>query len=240
MKRIPQTIALYASPTTDCNYLPEQQSTSLFADPDLQKNKYLHSTLSKQGFRRSGEYLYRPGCEKCNACIATRVPVDEFLPSRGQRRTLKKNEDLIVKVLPAEFTPEHFELYQRYLSSRHANAGMDNPTRESYMQFLTSSWSETHFIEFRLNNELAAIAVIDELDNAFSAVYTFFSPDLDKRSLGQFAILYEIEYARQNGLDWLYLGYWIDKCRKMNYKQDYRPQEHFKDNQWIRVQKKHK
>ena len=237
MNKTPQSIALYASPATDCNYLPGQQSSSLFADPDLPKNKSLHSSLSKQGFRRSGEFIYRPGCEECNACTATRIPVNEFLPSRGQRRTWKQNQDLTVKVLPARFDPEHFELYQHYLSTRHTNGGMDNPTPESYMQFLSSSWSETHFLEFRLEEKLAAIAVVDELENALSAVYTFFDPGLSKRSLGRFAILYEIEYARKNELEWLYLGYWIKECQKMKYKQEYQPQEHFRGNQWFRAEK---
>ena len=237
MSQVPQSIALYASPATDCNYLPGQQSISLFANPDLPKNKSLHSSLSRQGFRRSGEFIYRPGCEKCNACIATRVPVHEFQPSRGQRRTWKQNQDLAVKILPAEFNLEQFELYQRYLSKRHANGGMDDPTPESYVQFLSSSWSETYFMEFRLNKKLAAIAVVDELENALSAVYTFFDPELSKRSLGRFSILYEIEYAREKGLEWLYLGYWIDECQKMQYKQGYQPQEHFRKNQWIRAEK---
>ncbi len=237
MSQIPQSIALYVSPTTDCNYLPDQQSTSLFADPGLAKNKSLHSSLSKQGFRRSGEFIYRPRCEKCKACIATRIPVHEFLPSRGQRRTWKQNQDLTIKILPAEFNPEHFELYQRYLSTRHAKGGMDNPSPESYMQFLSSSWSKTHFIEFRLDEKLGAIAVIDELHSALSAVYTFFDPNLSQRSLGRFAILYEMEYAREKGLEWLYLGYWIEECQKMNYKQDYQPQEHLKQGQWRRVSK---
>ncbi len=235
MSQTPQSIDLYASPAADCNYLPGQQSTSLFADPDLQKNKTLHSSLSRQGFRRSGEFIYRPGCESCNACVATRLPVHEFQPTRGQRRTWKQNQDLTTEIIPAEFNAEHFELYQRYLSTRHAGGGMDEPTPEGYMSFLSSSWSETLFFEFRLDGKLAAIAVVDELENAVSAVYTFFDPELSKRSLGRFAILYEIEYARQKGLKWLYLGYWIDECQKMQYKQDYQPQEHFSKNQWFRA-----
>ena len=234
MSQKPQSIDLYASAATDCNYLPGQQSTSLFVDPDLPKNKSIHSSLSRQGFRRSGEFIYRPGCEKCNACIATRVPVHEFQASRGQRRTWKQNQDLTVKILPAEFNPEHFELYQRYLSTRHAKGGMDDPTPESYIQFLSSSWSKTYFIEFRLEEKLVMIAVVDQLNNALSAVYTFFDPDLSQRSLGRFAILYEIEYARKNELEWLYLGYWIENCQKMKYKHEYQPQEHFKNGQWLR------
>ena len=158
----------------------------------------------------------------------------KFQANRGQRRTWKQNQDLTVKILPAEFNPEHFELYQRYLSTRHAKGGMDDPTPESYMQFLSSSWSKTYFIEFRLEEKLAMIAIVDQLNNALSAVYTFFDPDLGQRSLGRFAILYEIEYARKNELEWLYLGYWIENCQKMKYKHEYQLQEHFKNGQWLR------
>ncbi len=235
MSNFPEKISFFATPAHDCNYLPDQQSTTVFADPALPKNRKVHSLLSQHGFRRSGEFIYRPDCQKCHACIATRIPINDFEPSRGQRRTWKKNQDLTTRILPATFDLEHFELYQRYLSMRHANGGMDNPTPESYTQFLFSNWSTTHFIEFRLNKKLAAIAVVDELENALSAVYTFFDPDLGQRSLGKFAILYEIEFARQQGLKWLYLGYWIEACQKMNYKQDYRPQEHYINEQWVRV-----
>ena len=232
--RPPENISLYSTPSQDCNYLSDKQSTSVYADPYLPKNMVIYSFLSEHGFRRSGEHIYRPQCEMCNACVATRVPVNNFHPNRNQRRTWKQNEDLTIKVFPAEYRTEHFELYQRYLSIRHANGGMDDPTPESYMNFLTCSWSETFFFEFRMKKKLVAVAVVDKLNNALSAVYTFFDPDLSHRSLGKFSILYTIEYASQSEMKWLYLGYWIEECQKMKYKQEYQPQEHFKNHQWIK------
>lgn len=238
MSNLPLSIDLYATPETDCNYLPGQQSTTAFADPDLPKDKNIHSILALQGFRRSGEHIYRPKCQSCQACISTRLKVSEFKMSRNQRRTWKQNQDLDIQINPAKFQQEHFELYQLYIATRHENGGMDNPTVESYMQFLTSDWSDTYFIEFRLKQRLIAIAVIDELENALSAVYTFFDPSYSRRSLGRFAVLYEIDFARQKGIEHLYLGYWIENCQKMSYKLDYQPQEHFTRGRWMNVVKK--
>ncbi|MFK8066673.1 MAG: arginyltransferase [Gammaproteobacteria bacterium] len=232
MTELPKKMDLYTGPESSCSYLPDQKSTSVFAEPGLPKTKAIQTWLSEQGFRRSGEFIYRPYCQNCSACLATRIPIKNFKLSRNQKRTWKKNQDLTVEIKPAEFDQAHFDLYKRYISSRHAGGGMDNPTTDSYMQFLSSEWSETSFIEFRLDQKLAAIAVVDQLDNALSAVYTFFDPDLNQRSLGRYAILYEIDYAQRNNLEWIYLGYWIKACQKMSYKQDYQPQEHFINGQW--------
>lgn len=109
---------------------------------------------------------------------------------------------------------------------------MDNPTPESYMDFLTASWADTRFCEMRLDDKLLAVAIIDEIGDALSSVYTFFDPDYANRSLGKFAILYSIEDARKKGLAWVYLGYWIAECRKMKYKNEYQPMEYFIDGKW--------
>ncbi len=238
MNNLPLSIDLFATPETTCNYLPDQQSTTVFADPNLTKDKNVHSILALQGFRRSGEYIYRPNCQACQACISTRLRVADFQLNRNQRRTWKRNQDLDIQIHPAKFEQEHFDLYQRYIATRHEDGGMDNPTPESYMQFLTCEWSDTYFIEFRLDQNLVAVAVLDALENAFSAVYTFFAPHLSQRSLGRFAVLYEIDFAKQKGIEYLYLGYWIKECQKMSYKLDYQPQEHFIRGRWQNAIKK--
>ena len=117
-----------------------------------------------------------------------------------------------------------------------SGGGMDNPTHESYMQFLTASWAKTVFYEMRLrdDNTLLAVTVVDIMENALSAVYTFFDPDYGHKSLGRFAILFQIKEARKLEFDWLYLGYWIENCRKMNYKDEYQPLEYYRNNDWIR------
>ncbi len=230
-----QKLAFFATPPHDCNYLPGREATTLFADPRFPKTTRLYTALADCGFRRSGEHLYMPHCSGCSACIPVRIPVHDFRPSRNQNRAIRRNSDLTVNRLPAAYNREHFSLYERYLAMRHPGGGMDNPSPEAYMNFLTASWADTFFYEMRRDGELIAVAVADQLDNALSAVYTFFAPEHGhRRSPGRFAVLYLIEQARIQDLNWLYLGYWIRDCRKMNYKDEYRPLEYFYNNDWHR------
>lgn len=225
-------LKFFISPSHTCNYLSDREATSLFADPLFPKNKSLYTALVTNGFRRSGEHLYQPYCVDCSECIPIRIPVDEFRFSRNHKRTWKKNRDISVNIIAAEFHQEHFELYKKYLSQRHPGGGMDNPEKADYINFLWSSWSETQLFEFRLDKKLIAVAVVDELEGALSAVYTFFDPDEQKRSPGKYTILYLIRHTLKLNYSWLYLGYWIAECDKMKYKIEYQPVECFIHEKW--------
>ncbi len=144
-----------------------------------------------------------------------------------------KNDKLTVKCLPAAFYQEHFELYQRYLSHRHAGSSMENPGTDEYINFLSSDWSETYFYEFRENNRLLAVTVADKLTQGLSAVYTFFDPEYETYSLGNFAVLWLVQETRSLQLRWVYLGYWIPNCKKMQYKSVFQPAEIFSSGRWI-------
>ncbi|KPJ95112.1 MAG: hypothetical protein AMJ53_03540 [Gammaproteobacteria bacterium SG8_11] len=234
---IPNSLAFYASEPHQCNYLPDKQALTVFADPNVPMTTAIYSRIIEYGFRRSGEYVYIPKCPDCNSCISIRIPVQEFLPSRNQRRVIKKNSDLTVRRHPASFADEHYQLYQTYLRSRHSGGGMDNPTAKDYLKFLSSSWSATVFYEIRLGDQLIGVTVVDQLHTGLSAVYTFFDPSQEKRSPGSFAILWLIEESRRLDLNWLYLGYYIPNCQKMNYKDHYRPLEAFINGQWRKYSK---
>lgn len=229
-----QKLGFYATPPHDCNYLPGREAITLFADPRFPKNIRLYSALADCGFRRSGEHLYIPHCSNCSACVPVRVPVAEFRRSRSQNRAWRRNADLEITELPAEFRDEHFALYRRYLGARHAGGGMDSPTPESYLEFLAATWSKTVFYEMRLYGKLLAVAVADLMHDGLSAIYTYYDPEFCRRSLGRFAVLYEIEEARRRNFSWVYLGYWIRDCKKMSYKIEYRPLEYYIDNEWRR------
>ena len=232
-----QNLGFYNTPPHECSYFPDRQAITLFADPRFPKSKDLYSTLANYGFRRSGKHLYQPHCKACTACIPVRIPVNEFNSRRNQRRLWKKNKYLTIKTLAADFYDEHFQLYKHYQSVRHAGGGMDNPTTKSYMDFLIADWMDTVFYEMRLNNKLLAVAVVDQLKDGLSAVYTFFDPEYSVRSLGTYAILLEIEDARRLNLGWVYLGYWINGCAKMSYKSEFQPLEYFINNSWKRLPK---
>lgn len=229
------SLGFFVTPPHKCGYLPGRNAVTIFVDPRRRPNIQTYTLLSQLGFRRSGDHVYRPQCPDCNACIPVRIPVDEFMPTRAQRRTLRANADVQLVPKPPVFQREHFALYERYVNARHSGGSMENPDRDSYLEFLTSSWADSVFYEFRCERRLVAVAVVDHMLDGLSAVYTFFDPELPRRSLGRLAILKQIELARTLQLQWLYLGYWIEECRKMAYKREYRPLEQLRDGAWRRL-----
>ncbi len=234
MAQRPQSknLPFYITPAHPCSYFPERQARTVFADPLSQKTCALYTKLSANGFRRSGGYIYRPGCDNCHACVPIRINVNEFRPNRAQRRAYKRNEDLTTTLEEPSYQEEHFLLYKRYIQSRHPGGGMETDDPKRYMEFLSAPWADTWFVEFRAQDTLLAVAVVDQLADGLSAVYTFFDPEVGQRGLGTYAILWEIEQCRRMNSARLYLGYWIGGCEKMQYKQDFRPQEYFLDNRW--------
>jgi arginyl-tRNA--protein-N-Asp/Glu arginylyltransferase len=216
----------------DCSYLADHQAQNIYPDPNQTITNLLYSDLIKHGFRRSGNQAYRPFCPNCQQCVPVRINVKQFKPNRSQKRCLKRNQHITLETKPARFNPEHFELYRRYLASRHTGGGMDNPTEESYNNFLLSHWSDTSFIEFRDDKKLVAIAVTDHVHNGMSSFYTFFDPDYEKQSLGTFAILQQLNIAQAQHLSWLYLGYWIEECKKMSYKSQFSAVQGYINQQW--------
>jgi len=231
-----EQLDFYLTPEHECSYLPWQQAMTLFADPSVCINTDVYSELIQFGFRRSGTHVYRPRCPMCDACIPIRIPVDSFQPSRSQRRIWKRNQALSIEATAAEYNDEHFQLYRRYMSSRHAGGGMDTPEPDKYAEFLINPYIDACFYEFRLDGKLIAVAAADVLNDALSAVYTFFDPAESKRSLGGMAILWQIQQAGKLGLRHVYLGYWIKECQKMVYKDQYRPFEIFREGQWLMLE----
>lgn len=227
-----QRIQFYLTAHYDCSYLPDQRARSQVATPTHLIDAHAYSALIRAGFRRSGQFIYRPHCEQCHACVPVRVDVADFVPNRTQRRCLKRNRHLSARFLPLDFKEEHYALYRSYLGSRHAGGGMDRDGPEQYTQFLLSSNVDSVMVEFREGNTLAMIAVIDQIDDGLSAVYTFFDPAREKDSLGVYGVLWQIELAKRLELPYLYLGYWIEASRKMAYKKQYPPLEGLVDGRW--------
>lgn len=228
-------LGFFATSAHDCSYLEGREATTLFVDPLAPIDKHLYSALAEAGFRRSGNQIYRPWCQSCSACIPVRVLVGRFSGDKRHRRIWRRNRDLAMNRMPPQFTDEYFLLYQRYINARHADGDMYPANAEQFESFLVSGRPEVWFYEFRAHDELLAVAVVDELDDGLSAVYTFFDPGCGKRSLGVFAVLWLIEEARRQGLQHLYLGYWIKQCQKMSYKTDYKPIEMLINNTWIQT-----
>lgn len=230
-----ESVLFYVSPPHPCSYLPNEESVSLFADPYGFMSTELYSRLIDKGFRRSGKHVYRPHCPHCNACVATRIPASSFRPNRSQRRNWRNNQDIEVIQRSSDYCDEHFQLYRRYINTRHAGGDMENPTPHAYRSFLRCSWADTLFLEFRADERLLGVAVCDVLQRGLSAVYTFFDPEHAKRGLGTFAILWLISESQQRGLNYVYLGYWIAENQKMSYKSRFRPIECFIEGRWAKL-----
>ncbi len=228
-------IKLYATQPHACSYLPGEEATSIFVDPNQAITPELYSALSERGFRRSGKHIYSPHCHTCSACIPARIPVQLFRKNRRQRKCWNRNQDLTVTSVRSIDSAEHYQLYARYISARHSDGDMFPPSEEQYSGFLTSEWGVTEYLEFRLQQRLIAVAVADRMNDGYSAVYTFYDPDEEKRSPGMFAILWQIAMTAGENLSHVYLGYWIKQCQKMRYKSEYRPLELLIDHRWLRM-----
>src|SRR4051812_853926 len=167
------TLKLFATQPHPCSYINGEQATTVFVDPEANVDVELYSQLSLLGFRRSGAHLYRPQCSNCQACMSCRIPVVLFAPNRSQRRCWHKNRDITITDVDRIDTLEHYNLYSRYIESRHQNGDMYPPSEEQYKAFLTSEWGSTRYLEFRVAGELVGVSVCDYLKDGLSAVYTF-------------------------------------------------------------------
>jgi arginyl-tRNA--protein-N-Asp/Glu arginylyltransferase len=233
--------------TFACSYLPEQDEKLLIFMSDTQPTMLEYDYLISAGFRRSGTQVYRPHCGSCNACESIRLPVNTFTPSKSQKRVMKRNQDLTIRVSHHD-KPEYYSLYESYINQRHADGSMYPATLEQYEGFVLSPWNSALFIEFyttdqhttgeHANEELVGVAVTDNLVSSLSALYTFFKPEEQHRSLGNFAILQQIKLAKSLNKAFLYLGYQIDACQKMSYKRNFLPHERFFNDKWQLITKK--
>ncbi len=228
-----QTLVFYATPEHDCSYLPGEKATTMFLDPKALVTTDIYTQLSRFGFRRSGNHFYRPHCNHCKACIPIRLPVESFRSSRSQRRVMKRNAGVNYQIMAPDFHEDHYLLYEKYICERHRDGDMYPPSREQYRSFLVEGHASTRFVEFSIEGRLYAVAVVDVLIDGISAIYTFFDPELEKLSPGTFAVLWQLQYASEQKLPYIYLGYFIKNCQKMSYKNQFHPFEALINDQWL-------
>lgn len=230
-------LPFFLTAPTPCPYLPGQLERKVFTRVDPSDGPGLNDALTHAGFRRSQSILYRPACERCSACKSVRIPVAEFEFSRSQRRILKRNSDLMVDIRPADATAEQFALLSRYLESRHGDGDMAGMHFFDYVGMVEDGMQRTHIAEYRdAAGKLAAAALVDELPDGFSLIYSFFDPDRSDLSPGNFMILDHVRRARLDSLPHVYLGYWVKGSAKMDYKARFSPLEVLEPAGWRRLE----
>ncbi|GGW21789.1 putative arginyl-tRNA--protein transferase [Gemmobacter lanyuensis] len=199
----------------------------------------LNDALSKQGFRRSQNVLYRPSCAECSACLSARIRVADFEPNRTQRRVLRRNADLRRNATSPWATEDQYALFRRYLDHRHADGGMADMDIFEFAAMIEETPIRSRVIEYsrpaqgdEQGRPLAAVSLTDVFDDGLSMVYSFYDPALLEHSLGTFLILDHVQIAREAGLPYVYLGYWVPGSRKMGYKARFNALEIYKGGQW--------
>jgi arginine-tRNA-protein transferase len=239
------TPQFYLTAPSPCPYLKGQEERKVFTHLVGERANELNDLLTHGGFRRSQSIAYRPACETCRACVSVRVLVDAFAPSRNMRRVGERNTDLIGEMRSAAPTSEQYSVFRAYLDVRHRDGGMADMTVLDYAMMIEDSHVDTRLVEYRRrgpdsaitgrgSGELLAVALSDVLKDGLSMVYSFFDPDAAARSLGTFMILDHIARAREMGLPYVYLGYWVPGSRKMDYKGRFLPQERLMPSGWVR------
>jgi leucyl-tRNA---protein transferase len=244
------TPQFYLTAPSPCPYLPGQEERKVFTHLVGERASDLNNLLTHGGFRRSQSIAYRPACERCRACVSVRVIANEFRPTRNMRRVLDRNRDLEGEMRLAVPSSEQYSVFRAYLDARHYDGGMADMTVLDYAMMVEDSHVHTRIIEYRRRNsdartsisnprkgELLAVALTDVLKDGLSMVYSFYEPEPEHRSLGTFMILDHIARARQMGLAYVYLGYWVHGSRKMDYKGRFLPQERLAPEGWLRVER---
>lgn len=216
-----------------CPYLPGRRERKVITELAGTEATTHYTTLSRAGFRRSHEYAYRPACSGCSACVPVRVKATDFMASASLRRVARRNLDLKATDRAADATREQFALFSRYVRGRHGDGEMADMNLRDYYGMVQHSRIETRMVEFRdVGGNLVAACLFDRLDDGLSAVYSFFDPDIEGRSLGNYMVLWLIEAASDRGLPYVYLGYWIADSPKMAYKRRFRPFEALGETGW--------
>jgi arginyl-tRNA--protein-N-Asp/Glu arginylyltransferase len=230
-----------------CPYLDDKVERKVFTHLSGSKASEINDLLTQGGFRRSQNIAYRPVCENCQACVSVRILTDEFKMTRSMQRILRTNSDLIGTVNNSATNSEQFALFHEYLEARHQDGGMSSMSVHDYAMMVEDTHVTTKVVEYRRRGpdsfitgkgegELIAVALTDILSDGLSMVYSFYKPELHSRSLGTFMILDHLQRARQRGLPHVYLGYWVNGSKKMDYKIRFRPQEQLGAEGWKRIE----
>ncbi|MEM1078947.1 MAG: arginyltransferase [Pseudomonadota bacterium] len=240
---LPLAPQFYVTAPQPCPYIEGRMERKLFTALQGDYAETLNDALSKQGFRRSQNVLYRPSCAECTACLSARIDVSAFKPSRSQRKTISRNSNLQREATSPWATEDQYALFRKYLDARHAEGGMadmdifefaamieETPVRSRVVEYRHTEGEDD--LRSRAQRRLAGVCLTDVLDDGLSMVYSFYDPVLQRNSMGTFMVMDHVEIAREAGLPYVYLGYWVPGSPKMGYKSGFSGLEIYKNGDW--------
>ena len=225
----PENTQFFLTTSMPCPYLPDRMERKLFTHLSGKRAQLLHQVLSEHGFRRSQNLIYRPACDGCAACRSVRIDVRNFQIDKRHRRTASRNSDVVGTAMMPRVTTEQYDLFKKYLDTRHQGGGMTQMSFLDYEYMVEDTPVNTQLVEYRIRNDvpnhgdLIGVALIDQMPDGPSMVYSFYDPDLRGRGIGNYMILDQVDRARQAGTHYVYLGYWVKNSPKMAYKTNFRP-----------------
>lgn len=230
----------YITSPAPCPYLEGRRERKIFSYLGGPAAPAVNAMLTRRGFRRSQKIIYLPACESCNACVPVRIVAEELTLTRSRKRALNRNADIVRRVRAPQATAEQFSVLRSYLDARHDDGGMADMTVLDYASMVEETSVDTIIIEYALRDpdgeeRLIAAALSDRLTDGLSMIYSFFDPEEERRSLGQFMILDHVALARELELPYVYLGYWVEGSDKMDYKSRFQPLEKLTHSGWVRM-----
>ena len=233
---VPRAPQFYVTAPQECPYLNNRVERKLFTALNGEDSQTLNNALSKQGFRRSQNVLYRPSCGDCSACLSARIPIKIFSFSKSEKRVLKRNLNLIREIKTPWASSAQFDLFKRYVDFRHDKGGMSGMNKSEFTSMIEETSVKTMLCEYSLQNDqartLVASSLTDIIEDGLSMVYSFYEPEMAELSLGKYMILDHIKLAKEMKLPYLYLGYWVKGSEKMDYKSQYEPLELYSNGKW--------
>jgi arginine-tRNA-protein transferase len=169
--------------------------------------------------------------------MSARINVADFSPSKGQRRTIKRNAGIARRATSPWATEEQYDLFRTYLDSRHADGGMADMDVFEFAAMIEETPIRSRVIEYhdKQTRDLIGVCLTDVLEDGVSMVYSFYSPDRPRDGLGNYIILDHIEIARSAGLPYVYLGYWVPGSPKMGYKAKFSGLEVYMGGAWQKM-----
>ncbi|MCR8825555.1 arginyltransferase [Pseudosulfitobacter koreensis] len=233
---LPLAPQFYVTAPQPCPYLEGRMERKLFTALQGENAGRLNDSLSHQGFRRSQNVLYRPSCTDCAACLSARINVAAFKPTKSQRRTQRRNADVSRRATSPWATEAQYDLFRHYLDSRHADGGMADMDVFEFAAMIEETPVRSRVIEYTgPDHDLIGTCLTDVLSDGLSMVYSFYTPDMPRNSLGTYLILDHIEIAREAGLPYVYLGYWVPGSQKMGYKSNFSGLEIYAGGKWKKL-----